>query len=265
MAQHLEKHLATCPCVDEMKKEVDYLCKIKPGDPEKPLGRPVSATAEIDEKMNNCITFHHWAAAVFTSSSAFFSRENVALPGVALYFKILAQCEINDAWMVIDFLSKRGAVVKFGPVAAPPSDWVKNQDFSEVLIAFIKSLAIFKAAAKKAAEGIGLACKMNDVQAIPFLNKCACQLDEKIRCTSHYVSHLKQVETDMHAVKNFDRHLPFDIEELAFAAGTEAAIQTRLMIGSKLRAECRETKKFDELMKDGYENLLARRTLNRVI
>jgi hypothetical protein len=56
MAQHLEKHLATCPCVDEMKKEVDYLCKIKPGDPEKPLGRPVSATAEIDEKMNNCIT-----------------------------------------------------------------------------------------------------------------------------------------------------------------------------------------------------------------
>jgi hypothetical protein len=37
------------------------------------------------------------------------------------------------------------------------------------------------------------------------------------------------------------------------------------MIGSKLRAECRETKKFDELMKDGYENLLARRTLNRVI
>jgi hypothetical protein len=46
--------------------------------------------------------------------------------------------------MVIDFLSKRGAVIKFGPVAAPPSDWVKNQDFSEVLIAFIKSLAIFK-------------------------------------------------------------------------------------------------------------------------
>ncbi len=38
----------------------------------------------------------------------------------------------------------------------------------------------------------------------------------------------------------------------------------RLMIGSVLRAECRETKKFDDLMKDGYENLLARRTLNRV-
>jgi hypothetical protein len=147
-----------------------------------------------------------------------------------------------------------------------------------------------------------------------LLGFCAIIQDEKIRCTSHYVSHLKQVETDMHAVKNFDRHLPFDIEELAFAAGTEAAIQTRcvvvskllqenlptlshivltsvqncedvlnchmvlccaggcvcvciyrLMIGSKLRAECRETKKFDELMKDGYENLLARRTLNRVV
>ncbi len=66
---------------------------------------------------------------------------------------------------------------------------------------------------------------------------CAIIQDEKIRCTSHYVSHLKQVETDMHAVKNFDRRLPFDIEELAFAAGTEAAIQTRCVAMSKLLQE----------------------------
>ncbi len=39
----------------------------------------------------------------------------------------------------------------------------------------------------------------------------------------------------------------------------------RLMIGSKLRAECRESKKFECEPKDPCDDLLARRTLNRVI
>jgi hypothetical protein len=59
--------------------------------------------------------------------------------------QILAQCEINDSWLVIDFLAKRGAVVQFGPVAAPPSDWVtSHQEFSEVTTAFSKNLALYK-------------------------------------------------------------------------------------------------------------------------
>lgn len=80
-----------------------------------------------------------------------------------------------------------------------------------------------------------LACTMSFVSVL--VGFCAFIQDEKIRCTSHYVSHLKQVETDMHAVKNFDRRLPFEIEELAFAAGTEAAIQTRCVAMSKLLQE----------------------------
>jgi len=51
--------------------------------------------------------------------------------------------------------------------------------------------------------------------------------DEKLRCASHYVAYLRTAEKDPHAMKTFDRRLPFEVEELAFAAGTEAAIQTR--------------------------------------
>ncbi len=42
-------------------------------------------------------------------------------------------------------------------------------------------------------------------------------------------------------------------------------LYARLMIGSALRAECRETKKFECEAKDPSDDLLARRTLNRVI
>ncbi len=54
--------------------------------------------------------------------------------------------------------------------------------------------------------------------------------DEKLRCASHYVAYLRTAEKDPHAMKTFDRRLPFEVEELAFAAGTEAAIQTRWAI-----------------------------------
>ena len=58
--------------------------------------------------------------------------------------QVLAQVETNDSWMIIDFMSKRGAVVNFGPTAAPPSDWMTSKDESDVVVAFTKALAIFK-------------------------------------------------------------------------------------------------------------------------
>lgn len=58
--------------------------------------------------------------------------------------QVLAQVETNDSWMIIDFMSKRGAVVNFGPTVAPPSDWMTSKDESDVVVAFTKALAIFK-------------------------------------------------------------------------------------------------------------------------
>jgi hypothetical protein len=58
--------------------------------------------------------------------------------------QVLAQVETNDSWMIIDFMSKRGAVVNFGPTAAPPSDWMTSKDECDVVVAFTKALAIFK-------------------------------------------------------------------------------------------------------------------------
>ena len=45
-----------------------------------------------------------------------------------------------------------------------------------------------------------------------------------MRCLAWYVSHLKAVEGDKHAIKNFDRELECKTPCLAKAAGIEAVI-----------------------------------------
>jgi hypothetical protein len=51
-------------------------------------------------------SFHQTAAALFTSTSAFFARDNVALPGVAFYFKVKLQLPLKQC-MHADFLERR--------------------------------------------------------------------------------------------------------------------------------------------------------------
>lgn len=44
---------------------------------------------------------------------------------------------------------------------------------------------------------------------------------------SHYIAHLKIVEDNKLAMKEFDRRLPFEIEDLAMAAGLESTLPSR--------------------------------------
>lgn len=50
---------------------------------------------------------------------------------------------------------------------------------------------------------------------------------EKIRVVSHHLTHLKLVESDKHAIKEFDRRLPFELEDYAMAAAVESIIPSR--------------------------------------
>jgi hypothetical protein len=63
---------------------------------------------------------------------------------IIYYDQVVAQAETNDSYLIIDFLSKRGARIDFGPTYAPPSDWVTSKEGSDVVVAFTKTLAIFK-------------------------------------------------------------------------------------------------------------------------
>ena len=79
---------------------------------------------------------------------------------------MLAQVETNDSWMIIDFMSKRGAVVNCGPTAAPPSDWMTSKDESDVVVAFTKALAIFKVSVITVPNFLATPLKMYRLEAL---------------------------------------------------------------------------------------------------
>ena len=52
----------------------------------------------------------------------------------------------------------------------------------------------------------------------------------KMNMGSHYIAHLKIVEDNKLAMKEFDRRLPFEIEDLAMAAGLESTLPSRSLL-----------------------------------
>lgn len=57
--------------------------------------------------------------------------------------QVIAQVERNDAYLMADFLTKRGQHPKVGPTCDPPSDFTHGK-VSDVLGAFMQTLAIGK-------------------------------------------------------------------------------------------------------------------------
>ena len=50
---------------------------------------------------------------------------------------------------------------------------------------------------------------------------------KKVACWSHYVTHLKLVAGDKHAIKDFDRELACALEDYSMAAAIEATIPAK--------------------------------------
>jgi hypothetical protein len=57
---------------------------------------------------------------------------------------------------------------------------------------------------------------------------------EAVRCAAHFVTHLKMVQNDKHAIKNFDRLLPEHIQDLSLAAALESTLPNKCAVRSFL-------------------------------
>eukprot|EP00245_Coleochaete_scutata_P007037 TRINITY_DN2201_c0_g1_i2.p1 TRINITY_DN2201_c0_g1~~TRINITY_DN2201_c0_g1_i2.p1 ORF type:complete len:263 (+),score=64.54 TRINITY_DN2201_c0_g1_i2:154-942(+) len=248
----------------QVMHEVEIIKKATVGDPSTPLGRGKHASKDVDDMLNKGINFHQNVAALYESASAFFSRDNVGLPGIAFFFKVYSVVERNDIWLTVDFMAKRGAHAHFGSTSEPPPDWTVGKEGADVTMAFTKALALQKVAMEKTVMLHNEAVKCGDAPAADFANCCIRATSEKIRALSHYVAHLKQVEHDKHGIKDFDRRITFELEEVACAAGLEAGIQARLNVGSMLRAHMCQTHVFDKT-KGFEEEWRAKNMLNKVV
>ncbi|EIE21121.1 ferritin-like protein [Coccomyxa subellipsoidea C-169] len=230
------------PFEDEVKKEMENIEKAEVGNPKTPIARSPYLSDKVVNEINEGIGYKYHSALILDSAAAFFGRDNVGLCGVAHFFKVLAVIDRADAWQAVDFLNKRGGNVKFGKIAAPPSEdeWSKKGK-SDVKLAFEKTLALAKVFYNNTHEAYKTAMKESDAHSAMFF-KCALEeVGAKMRCLSDMVSHLKTVEKDKHAIKNFDRELECKTCCMAKAAAIEAVIPSKLQIGTMKRLLATET------------------------
>jgi ferritin heavy chain len=233
------------PGQDLIQKYFDQIRDAKVGDPSTPFARLSVSTKDTEKLLNDAVEFMENSAACTKAMSVWFSRDNVGLPGIALFFKIYTQSTVNDIWVVADFMTKRGEHFEVRPTSEHPSELARGKDESDVLHAFEKALAMSKACAEGSTKLWALAQKNNDPHLSCKAQECADADACKVKMLSHYVSHLKLVAGDKHAIKEFDRRLPFEINDWACAVGIDAALPARLMCNSVLRAEKWEKEIFE--------------------
>ncbi|KAK9805495.1 hypothetical protein WJX72_001451 [[Myrmecia] bisecta] len=250
------------PSYDEVKKELERIHQARTGDPNTPLAKTDVDADVIEDLVNKGVQYTDNVAGIFKSMAAFFDRDNMALPGCSLYFKVRAQVEINDLWLMMEFLNRRGQRPQVPAVAPPPKDFSMGKGVSDVLYCFEKELALAKVQYVKMSELYTAARDKGDASAVSFATCAAKSASHKVCQASHYVAHLKVVHKDHNAINCFDDRLPFEIEELAQAAGVEATIPSRRCMGTMERALCLQTKVFD---KPKADEVLWRRVFNKVV
>lgn len=126
-----------------MKEAFEVVKQGQPGNPEARLAWNGVTTTEFDDAINEHVSFLYHNSLILDSAAIFFDRDNVALPGVALYAKSSAVDARNTAWRFIDFNNKRGAAAKIGAIGAPPVEF-HAESHSDVLSFFSKALASVK-------------------------------------------------------------------------------------------------------------------------
>lgn len=92
-----------------------------------------------------------------------------------------------------------------------------------------------KVSYKLANDAFKIALSNADAHAVNFLSNMAQLYSEKIRTLSHHVTHLTLVESDKHAIKEFDRKLQEDVVSFAMAVGLESTLPNRLVQGAMSR------------------------------
>lgn len=87
----------------------------------------------IEKALNTQINAEFWSAYLYLSMSCTFASKGYK--GIANWFKIQHREEMDHAYMMIDYLTRRGGTVSLESIADVPSEWETPQEaFSETLL-----------------------------------------------------------------------------------------------------------------------------------
>ncbi|KAK3009243.1 hypothetical protein RJ639_015115 [Escallonia herrerae] len=146
---------------------------------------------------------------IYHAMYAYFDRDNVALKGLAKFFKHSSEEERQHAEKLMEYQNKRGGKVKLQSMLMPLSEF-DHLEKGDALYAMELALSLEKLTNEKLLNLRRVADENNDVQLTDFVeSEFLTEQVDAIKKISEYVSELRRVGK-RHGVWHFDQNLLAD-------------------------------------------------------
>ncbi|KAJ8426075.1 hypothetical protein Cgig2_021035 [Carnegiea gigantea] len=186
---------------EEVKKELAMV----PTVPHVSLARQNYAD-ECEAAINEQINVEYNVSYVYHAMFAYFDRDNVALRGLAKFFRESSEEEREHAEKLMKYQNKRGGKVKLQSIVMPLSEF-DHAEKGDALYAMELALSLEKLTNEKLLNLHQVAEKNNDVQLQEFVEaEFLSEQVEAIKKISEYVAQLRRVGKG-HGVWHFDQML----------------------------------------------------------
>ncbi|KAK3422658.1 hypothetical protein EUGRSUZ_G03088 [Eucalyptus grandis] len=186
---------------EEVKKELDLV----PASPHLSLARQKYCDP-CESAVNEQINVEYNVSYVYHAMYAYFDRDNVALKGLAKFFKESSEEEREHAEILMEYQNKRGGRVKLRSIVMPLSEF-DHEDKGEALYAMELALCLEKLTNEKLLNLQKVAEQSLDVQLMDFIeSRFLAEQVESIKKISEYVAQLRRVGKG-HGVWHFDQML----------------------------------------------------------
>uniref|UniRef100_A0A1J3DQU4 Ferritin n=1 Tax=Noccaea caerulescens TaxID=107243 RepID=A0A1J3DQU4_NOCCA len=161
-----------------------------------------ASEAAINEQIN----VEYNVSYVYHSMYAYFDRDNVALQGLAKFFKESSEEERGHAEKFMEYQNKRGGRVKLHPIVSPISEF-EHGEKGDALYAMELALSLEKLTNEKLLNLHSVATENNDPQLVDFVeSEFLGEQIEAIKKISDYITQLRMVGKG-HGVWHFDQKL----------------------------------------------------------
>nr|AAZ04239.1 ferritin [Avicennia marina] len=194
---------------EEVKKEL----LLVPSVPQASLARHKYAD-DCEAAINEQINVEYNVSYVYHAMFAYFDRDNIALKGLAKFFKESSEEERGHAEKLMEYQNKRGGKVKLKSILMPLSEF-DHAEKGDALYAMELALSLEKLTNEKLLNLHAVASRNTDPQLADFIeNDYLAEQVESIKKISEYVAQLRRVGKG-HGVWHFDQMLLREEEAVA--------------------------------------------------
>ncbi|KAG1660519.1 hypothetical protein FOA52_004213 [Chlamydomonas sp. UWO 241] len=161
---------------------------------------------ECEAALNEQINIEYNVSYIYHALYAYFDRDNVALPGMAKFFKDGSLEERSHAEMLMEYQNQRGGRVVLKNILMPEMEF-NHAEKGEALYAMELALSLEKLNFAKLRELHAVAAKHEDAPMTHFCEgSLLAEQVEAVKKVSEYVSQLRRVGKGL-GVFQFDRSL----------------------------------------------------------